>query len=76
MAHHEDLYEVFQANKESQVRIFLITGREIAGTVGSASRELVALEGKNEETWFVVYEHIIAILFDKKAASSPKMGYR
>jgi hypothetical protein len=37
MSEHRDLYELFQANKENRVRIFLNTGREVEGKIGSVS---------------------------------------
>jgi sRNA-binding regulator protein Hfq len=76
MANHESIYELFQANKDARVRIFMTTGKEVSGTVAGASPDLVAVEAKNQETWCVVYEHIAAIVFDEKPASASRMGYR
>jgi hypothetical protein len=76
MSEHRDLYELFQANKENRVRVFLTTGREIEGRIGGVSPGSVVVECGSGETWFIVFDYITAVRFDEKPASAPKLGYR
>jgi hypothetical protein len=76
MSEHRDLYELFHSNKENRVRVFLTTGREIEGKIGIVSPGSVAVESGSGETWFVVFDYIVAVRFDEKPASAPKLGYR